>query len=107
MEKPPLLGFGFKIESVIPARRADSIGRAGTKGMLAQQREFVIRTHFAEPVRGRLSEVAELRLALPQCLFGALAFRDIDVCADRLKKLPMRGEQMMTNCFKIFDCSIG
>src|SRR6201995_2818225 len=68
---------------MIPTRRADSIGRAGTKGILAQQREFVIRTHFAEPVRGRLGEVAELRLALPQGLFGSLALDELtDLASD-------------------------
>jgi hypothetical protein len=42
-----------------------------------------------------------------EAFLGALAFSDIDVCADYLDKLSMLGEQMMANCFEIFDCSIG
>jgi hypothetical protein len=37
----------------------------------------------------------------------ALSFRHIDVCADNLDRLSMRGEQMMAGCFEMmFDCSI-
>src|SRR5258708_37525250 len=37
-KNPPLLRFRFKVESVIPARRADSIGRVRTKRILGQER---------------------------------------------------------------------
>ena len=75
--KPPLLRFRFKVESVIPARRANSIGRVRTKRILGQQREFVVRTDFPKPIGGGFGVVAELRFALPQCLLGALELFNI------------------------------
>src|SRR5258707_1018244 len=54
-----------------------------------------------------VDQAPNLRFALPQCLLGAFAFGDIDICADHLDKLSLHGEHIMANCFQIFDCSIG
>src|SRR5258708_29246988 len=72
--KPPLLRFGFKVESVIPTQRADSIRRIRMKRILGQQREFVVRTDFPQPIGSGCGIVAELRFAFPQCFLGAFAF---------------------------------
>jgi len=91
---------------VIPARRADSIGRIRTKRILAQQREFVVRTGFPKPIGRCLCVVAELFFALAQCSLGALAFGHIDVGTENLDNLSARGEPMMGGYVEIFDCSI-
>jgi hypothetical protein len=54
--------------------------------------------------------VREIGLQLAQSLvllLRALALRHIDVCTDNLDEVPARGENMMANCFNMFDGSIG
>src|ERR1700692_5136087 len=74
----PLFLLGFKVERVIPTQRADSIRRIRTKRILGQQREFVVRTDFPQPIGSGCGIVAELRFAFPQCFLGALAVAHVD-----------------------------
>ena len=68
---------------MLPAPGADSSGRVGTKRVLGQQREFVVRTDFPKPVGGGFSVVAEFLFALPQCFLAALALDELtDLAAD-------------------------
>src|SRR5271170_3778108 len=69
---------------MIPACRADSIGGVRTKRIFSQQREFVARSDFPKPIGGGLGVVAELRLALPQCVLGASALRQVEHESDTL-----------------------
>src|SRR5258705_5313119 len=85
--KPPLLRFGFKVESVIPTQRTDSIRRIRTKRILGQQREFVVRTDFPQPIGSGCGIVGELRFAFPQCFLGAFAFCYVCRSADELDEL--------------------
>jgi hypothetical protein len=105
--KAPLLRLRLKIESVIPAHRPDSIGCMRTKCVLGQHCEFAVGTNFPKPVGSGFGIIAELRLALPQCFFGALALRHIDLCRDNLDKFPACGERRSDDCFEVFDRSIG
>src|ERR1700730_19437928 len=82
--KPPLRRFGFKIEGVIPTPRTDSIRRIRMKRVVGQQREFVVRTDFPQPIGSGCGIVAELRFAFPQCFLGALAPRQIEHESDAL-----------------------
>jgi hypothetical protein len=71
-DKPPLFRFRLKVESVIPAPSAYSIGRMRTKRILGQEREFVVRTNLPKPIGGSFGVVTEFRFALPQPILGAL-----------------------------------
>jgi hypothetical protein len=50
---------------VIPTDRADSMRRVRTKRILGQQREFVVRTDFPQPIGSGCGIAAELRFAFP------------------------------------------
>src|SRR6202051_5300512 len=80
----PLFLLGFKVERMIPTERADSIGRIRTKRILGQQRVFVVRTDFPQPIGSGCGIVAELRFAFPQCFLGAFAPRQIEHECDAL-----------------------
>src|SRR4051812_32391662 len=46
------------------------------------------------------------RVLYMEALLYAFAFRHVDVCADHLDNLSIRGKYMMASCGQIFDCPI-